>query len=262
MNLKYHRPVTSSRRGLVTIDRQHLSKSRPERTLIKRIARTGGRNNYGRVTAWQRGGGARKLYRMVDFRRQKHDAPAMVEGIEYDPNRSAFIALVEREGAKSYVIAPESIKAGDRIGGGEIAPGTCMQLSEIPSGTRVHNIEFRPGVGARAVRSAGTSAQILGVDGDLVAVRLPSGNIRKLSKQCTAVIGVVSNAAHMNINDAKAGRSRWKGWRPHVRATATNSRDCRGGGGRGRSKGSHPVSPWGQKAKGLKTRRPSKPKLS
>lgn len=261
MNLKYHKPVTQGRRGLVTVDRSHLSKTGPEKSLTVRITRTGGRNNYGRITAWHRGGGARRLYRMVDFKRERHDKAATVRSLEYDPNRTAFIALLEREGKKSYIVAPDGIRAGDVVGGNEITPGMCATLADIPSGTKVHNIEFRPGMGARAVRSAGTFAQVLGIDGDLVAVRLPSGQIRKLSKQCTAVVGAVSNAAHMNITDAKAGRTRWKGWRPVVRGTAMNSRCHKHGGGRGKAKGCHPVTPWGKKTKGLKTRSKSKPRL-
>lgn len=261
MNLKYHKPVTSSRRGLVTVDRSNLSKKRPEKSITVRIARTGGRNNYGRITAWHRGGGARKLYRKIDFKRSEKDDISTVESIEYDPNRTAFIALLQRKEGKAYVIAPDKVKPGDKIGGNEITAGTCMRLSDIPSGTRVHSLELRPSIGARAVRAAGTSAQVLGVDGEFVSVRLPSGQTRKLSKNCTAVIGEVSNSAHANINLAKAGRNRWLGWRPTVRGVAMNSKDHKHGGGRGKAKGCLPVTPWGKITKGLKTRSKSKPRL-
>jgi large subunit ribosomal protein L2 len=198
---------------------------------------------------------------MVDFRRDAGDAEGRVLRIEYDPCRSAFIALIESGDRKSYIIAPEEVEVGSIVGGDEIRPGACVKLADIPSGTKVHNIESRPGVGARIVRAAGTFARVLGLSDDAVSVRLPSGQIKKLSKKCTAIVGSVSNSSHMHVCKAKAGRSRWSGVRPTVRGMAMNSRDHKLGGGRGKAKGCQPVSPWGQLAKGLKTRKKSKGRL-
>ena len=261
MNLKVYKPINASTRGLINIDRSGLWKGRSEKSLTTRISRTGGRNHYGRITVRHRGGGAKKMYRMVDFRREARDGEGKVARIEYDPNRSAFIALVEYADKKKYIIAPDEVKSGSIVGGDEIRPGSCIKLENIPSGTKVHNLELRPGVGARVVRAAGTFARVLGLSDDAVSVRLPSGQIRKLSKKCTAVIGSVSNSAHMHVRLAKAGRKRWMGIRPTVRGVAMNCRDHQHGGGRGKSKGCHPVSPTGVPAKGYKTRKKSKPRL-
>jgi len=258
--MKVYKPVTSSRRGLVNIDRRHLWKGGPEKSLIERIKRSGGRNNQGRNTAKHRGGGSIRMYRRVDFKRKAHDIEGTISRIEYDPNRSAFIALVERENKKQYVVATEDAKPGDKIGGDEVRSGSCLMLSEIPTGTRIHNIEMRPGSGAKLVRSAGVFAQVLGQDGDQVLVRLTSGQIKKLSKKCTAIIGVVSNHDHMNKCDAKAGRSRWKGRRPHVRGMAMNRSEHKMGGGRGHVKGRCSASAKGILAKGFKTRRNKRPR--
>lgn len=261
MNLKRYRPTNSSTRGLVNIDRSGLWKGGPCRSLVTSFSKSGGRNSVGRVTSWHRGGGAKMLYRNTDFHRAPCDKEATVQRIEYDPNRSAFIALIERDKELKYIIAPDGVKAGDSVGGDEIRSGSCIKLGNIPSGTFVHNIEMRPGSGACVVRAAGTSAQVLGADGDMVSVRLPSGQIKRFLQGCTAVVGVVSNASHMNRQYAKAGRIRWMGWRPVVRGTAMNAKDHKHGGGRGKAKGCHPVTPWGINTKGFRTRKKSKPAL-
>jgi large subunit ribosomal protein L2 len=236
-----------------------ITKSTPEKSLLVAIGRTGGRNNHGRITMRRRGGGHRKQYRIIDFKRKKDGIPAKVVGIEYDPNRSARIALLSyADGEKCYIIAPSKISVGDVLMSGEnaeIRNGNCLPLKDIPEGTIIHNVEMRPGKGAQMARSAGTSVQLMAKEGDYVTLKLRSGEVRLILKTCRATIGAVGNADHENVSIGKAGRVRWMGVRPRVRAVAMNPVDHPMGGGEGRSSGGrHPCSPWGQIAKGLKTR--------
>ena len=236
-----------------------VTKSTPEKSLLVAIARKGGRNNHGRITAKRRGGGHRKQYRIIDFKRQKDGIPAKVVGIEYDPNRSARIALLSySDGEKRYIISPAKLNVGDVLMSGEKADikiGNCLPLKDIPEGTLIHNIEMRPGKGAQIARSAGGSVQLMAKEGEYVNLKLKSGEIRLIHKNCRATIGTVGNADHENVSIGKAGRVRWLGRRPRVRAVAMNPVDHPMGGGEGRSSGGrHPCSPWGQSAKGLKTR--------
>jgi large subunit ribosomal protein L2 len=236
-----------------------VTKSTPEKSLLVAIARKGGRNNHGRITAKRRGGGHRKQYRIIDFKRQKDDIPAKVVGIEYDPNRSARIALLSySDGEKRYIISPAKLNVGDVLMSGEksdIKIGNCLPLNDIPEGTLIHNVEMRPGKGAQIARSAGGSVQLMAKEGEYVNLKLKSGEVRLIHKNCRATIGTVGNADHENISIGKAGRVRWMGRRPRVRAVAMNPVDHPMGGGEGRSSGGrHPCSPWGQSAKGLKTR--------
>ncbi len=228
------------------------------------ISRKGGRNNRGRVTARRRGGGHRKLYRVIDFKRNKDGIPARVVGIEYDPNRSAHIALLAyRDGEKRYIIAPKELKAGDEVVSGqdaEIRVGNCLPLERIPEGTLIHNIELRPGKGAQIARSAGTYAQLMAKEGRYANIKLGSGEVRLVEIRCRATVGTVGNTDHENVSIGKAGRVRWMGRRPRVRAVAMNPVDHPMGGGEGRSSGGrHPCSPWGKPAKGYKTRKVRKP---
>ena len=255
MSLRSYKPITPGLRGRVIVDRSHLHKGKPEKSLTIRIAKSGGRNHRGVITVKHRGGGARKLYRMITFKRQPGDFLGKVERLEYDPNRTANIALVTGPDKKHYIIATSHMKVGQQIGGSEIVEGTCLPLKEIPSGMRVHNIEIRPNTGACMVRSAGSFAQVLGTDGDKVVLKLPSGQQKKINKNCSAVIGVVSNSDHMNTTRGKAGITALLGRRPHVRGIAMNSRDHKMGGGRGKVKGRHPTSEKGKIAKGGRTRR-------
>lgn len=255
MSLKIYSPSTAGQRGLVLVDRSGLWKGRPHKKLCKGKPKSGGRSR-GRMTSRHRGGGHKRLYRTIDFRRMPCDAPAVVERIEYDPNRSAHIALITHAtGQKSYVVAPEGIEQGASIVSGEkaaIRVGNAMPLKNVPVGTLVHNVELKKGKGAQMARAAGTSVQVVGHDLGMALLRLPSGEMRKVSDECTAVIGVVSNGDHKNRRLAKAGRSRWIGKRPHVRGVAMNPVDHPHGGNT--SGGKHWSSPWGQSAKGLKTR--------
>jgi len=240
-----------------------ITKSDPEKSLLVAIARKGGRNNHGRITAKRRGGGHRKQYRIIDFKRQKDDIPAKVVGIEYDPNRSARIALLSySDGEKRYIISPAKLNVGDVLMSGEksdIKIGNCLPLKDIPEGTLIHNVEMRPGKGAQIARSAGGSVQLMAKEGEYVNLKLKSGEVRLIHKNCRATIGTVGNADHENISIGKAGRVRWMGRRPRVRAVAMNPVDHPMGGGEGRSSGGrHPCSPWGQSAKGLKTRNVNK----
>jgi len=240
-----------------------ITKSDPEKSLLVAIARKGGRNNHGRITAKRRGGGHRKQYRIIDFKRQKDDIPAKVVGIEYDPNRSARIALLSySDGEKRYIISPAKLSVGDVLMSGEKADikiGNCLPLNDIPEGTLIHNVEMRPGKGAQIARSAGGSVQLMAKEGEYVNLKLKSGEVRLIHKNCRATIGTVGNADHENISIGKAGRVRWMGRRPRVRAVAMNPVDHPMGGGEGRSSGGrHPCSPWGQSAKGLKTRNVNK----
>jgi large subunit ribosomal protein L2 len=260
MALKSFKPVTPSQRQLVIVDRSELYKGKPVKTLTEGKTSSGGRNNNGRVTVRFRGGGHKRSYRLVDFKRRgKMGVPAQVERIEYDPNRSAFIALIKyQDGELSYILAPQRLAVGDTVVASEqadIKPGNAMPLAAIPVGTIVHNIELKIGKGGAMARSAGTYAQIVGRDQGYVIVRLNSGEQRLVHGQCFGTVGAVSNPDHMNINIGKAGRNRWLGWRPHNRGVAMNPIDHPHGGGEGRTSGGrHPVTPWGKPTKGKKTR--------
>ena len=259
MSLKIFKSYTKSTRGTVLIDRKKIWKGKSLKSLTFGKKSTGGRNNLGRITSRSRGAGHKHKYREIDFHRKKDDIKAKIERIEYDPNRSAFVALIKYEdGQMSYILAPSKIKAGDEIISGRnknIKIGNCMQLSDIPAGTDIHNIELTPNSGAKLVRSAGSSAQISGVDENYCIIKLTSGEVRKIINTARATIGSVSNADHQNIKIGKAGRNRWKGRRPSVRGVAMNPVDHPHGGGEGKTSGGRsPVSPWGQSAKGLKTR--------
>ena len=240
-----------------------ITKSEPEKSLLHSLARKGGRNNRGRMTAKRRGGGHRKQYRIIDFKRNKDGIEAKVAGVEYDPNRSANIALlIYGDGEKRYILFPEGLSVGDKVSSGdqaEIRTGSTLPIKLIPEGTLVHNIELRPGKGGQMVRSAGASAQLMAKEGSYATFKLSSGEVRLVELNCRATIGVVGNSEHANISYGKAGRTRWIGRRPRVRAVAMNPVDHPMGGGEGRSSGGrHPCSPWGQPAKGFKTRSPRK----
>jgi large subunit ribosomal protein L2 len=260
MSLKTFKPYTKSTRGTVSVNRKNLWKGKALKTLTFGKNSTGGRNNLGRITSRSRGAGNKNKYRMIDFYRKKDDLKAKVERIEYDPNRSAHVALVKYEdGVYNYILAPSKIKIGDQIVSGrnkEIKIGNCMPLSDIPAGTNIHNIELFPNGGGKLVRSAGSSAQISGLDENYCIIKLGSGEIRKIINTARATIGSVSNSDQQNIKIGKAGRNRWKGKRPSVRGVAMNPVDHPHGGGEGKTSGGRsPVSPWGQSAKGLKTRK-------
>ncbi len=260
MALKSFKPVTPSQRQLVIVDRSELYKGKPVKALTEGKASSGGRNNLGRITVRFRGGGHKRTYRVIDFKRRgKLGQPAAVERIEYDPNRTAFIALLKYEdGTQAYIIAPQRLAVGDRVVAGEqvdIKPGNAMPLGNIPVGTIVHNIELKIGKGGAMARSAGNYAQIVGRDQGYVIVRLNSGEQRLVHGQCFGTVGAVSNPDHMNIDIGKAGRSRWLGRRPHNRGVSMNPIDHPHGGGEGRTSGGrHPVTPWGKPTKGKKTR--------
>ncbi|HLH91250.1 MAG TPA: 50S ribosomal protein L2 [Xanthobacteraceae bacterium] len=257
MALKTYKPTTPAQRQLVLVDRSELYKGKPLKALTEGKSSTGGRNNLGRITTRFRGGGHKKAYRTIDFKRTKHDKPATVERIEYDPNRTAFIALIKyRDGEQAYILAPQRLAAGDTIVAGEdvdVKPGNAMPVGNIPIGTIVHNIEIKIGKGGQLARSAGTYAQIVGRDGEYVILRLNSTEQRLVHGRCMATIGAVSNPDHMNISIGKAGRVRWKGRMPHNRGITMNPVDHPHGG---RTKGGgHPVTPWGFPTKGKKTRK-------
>ncbi len=259
MGIKSHKPVTPSRRFLTTLTKDELTDIQPLKSLLEPQRRTNGRNNIGRVTCRHKGGGHKRRYRVIDFRRGMDDIPARVVAIEYDPNRSANIArLSYANGTRSYILAPDGLKAGDTVMSGEKADvqvGNCLPLRNIPMGTYIHNLELRPGKGGQLVRSAGTAAQLLAKEGDYGVVRLPSGEIRKVFLACRATLGQVGNLDHSNVTVGKAGRTRWMGVRPTVRGTAMNPIDHPHGGGEGRTKGGrNPVTPWGVPTKGYKTR--------
>ena len=260
MALKHYKPTTPGQRQLVIVDRSELHKGKPVKTLTEGLSKSGGRNSSGRVTVRFRGGGHKLTYRLVDFKRRKLDMAATVERLEYDPNRSAFIALVTyADGEQSYILAPQRLAAGDQVIAGaqvDVKPGNAMPLQAIPVGTIVHNIELKPGKGGQVARSAGTYAQIVGRDHGYAVLRLNSGEQRRVLGTCFATIGAVSNPDHGNINLGKAGRTRWLGWRPHNRGVTMNPVDHPHGGGEGRTSGGrHPVTPWGKPTKGKKTRR-------
>ncbi len=259
MTLKNFKPYTKSRRSTVLVDRSDLWKGKPYKALTEKKKSSKGRNNMGRITSRNTGGGHKQKYRVVDFYRKKKDMTAQVERIEYDPNRSSYIMLVKFEdGEKFYYLAPQNIKVGDIIQNGsniEIKNGNCMPLSEIPSGINIHNVEIQPGGGGKIARSAGTSVSISGIDGNYSIIKMTSGEIRRIDSRSNATIGVLSNPDQKNISIGKAGRSRWLGRRPHTRGVVMNPVDHPHGGGEGKSAGGrHPVSPTGVSAKGLKTR--------
>lgn len=259
MALKSYKPTTPGQRGLVLIDRSELYKGRPVKTLTQGLTKKGGRNNTGRITMRRQGGGVKRLYRIVDFKRRKFDQPAKVERIEYDPNRTAFIALIKYEdGELNYIIAPQRLGVGDTVVSGakvDVKPGNSMPFSGMPIGTIVHNIEIKPGKGGQIARSAGTYAQFIGRDGGYAQVRLSSGELRAVRQECMATIGAVSNPDNSNQNLGKAGRVRHMNKRPQVRGVAMNPVDHPHGGGEGRTSGGrHPVTPWGKPTKGAKTR--------
>jgi large subunit ribosomal protein L2 len=259
MALKKYNPVTPGTRQLVIVDRSGLYKGKPVKGLTEGLTKKGGRNNAGSVTARFIGGGHKRTYRMIDFKRRKFDVSGTVERLEYDPNRTAFIALVKYDdGELSYILAPQRLAAGDKVVAGEsvdVKPGNAMPLSAMPVGTIVHNVELKPGKGGQIARSAGTYAQLVGRDQGMAILRLNSGEQRVVQGQCMATVGAVSNPDHGNINDGKAGRTRWRGKRPHNRGVAMNPVDHPHGGGEGRTSGGrHPVSPWGKPTKGKRTR--------
>jgi large subunit ribosomal protein L2 len=259
MALKSYKPTTPSQRQLVIVDRSDLWKGKPEKSLTEGLRSQGGRNATGRVTVRFRGGGHKRRYRLIDFKRSKFDVPATVERLEYDPNRSAFIALVRYDdGQLSYILAPQRLAAGDQIVAGlkaDIKPGNALPLKNIPVGTIVHNVEMKAGKGGQMARSAGTYVQLVGKDQGYAQIRLSSGELRMVRGECMATIGAVSNPDQQNVNLGKAGRSRWLGRRPHVRGVAMNPVDHPHGGGEGRTSGGrHPVTPWGKPTKGKKTR--------
>jgi len=259
MGIKTYKPTTPSRRYITTPDYSGLTKTKPPRPLRKRIKNTAGRNNQGRITAWQRGGGHKKIYRKVDFKRDKLGIPGTVKTIEYDPNRTAFIALVAyKDGERRYILAPDGLSVGDTVisgPGSPVKPGNALPLKEIPEGFPIHNLEMIPGRGGQMVRSAGTSATILSKEGDRVHVQLPSGEVRIFDGRCYATVGAVSNPDHEKVVIGKAGRMRHMGRRPNVRGVAMNPVDHPHGGGEGRTKGKVPKTPWGKTARGAKTRR-------
>ena len=261
MAIKKYGPTTPGRRGMTVTDYSVLSKVAPERSLLEPMKKHSGHNNTGRITVRHQGGGNRTKYRVIDFKRQKTDIPATVKTLEYDPNRSAFIALVEyTDGVKSYIIAPDGLKVGDVVissKSADIKPGNCLPFENIPVGTIIHNIELYPGRGAQLVRSAGAAAQLMAKDAELAQVRLPSGEVRLVRMNCTAVIGQVGNLDHENVHIGKAGRTRHMGIRPTVRGSVMNPNDHPHGGGEGKSPVGHPspMTPWGKPAMGLKTRK-------
>lgn len=259
MALKTFNPTSDGRRQLIIVDRAGIWRGGPVKSLTEGLTKKGGRNNHGRITARRRGGGHKRTYRMVDFKRRKFDVPATVERLEYDPNRSAFIALLKyADGELSYILAPQRLAPGDTVVSGrqvDIKPGNAMPLAAIPVGTIVHNVEMKPGKGGQLARSAGTYVQLVGRDQGRAIIRLNSGEQRLVPNQCMATIGAVSNSDHANTNKGKAGRARWLGKRPAVRGVAMNPIDHPHGGGEGRSSGGrHPVTPWGKSTKGKRTR--------
>ena len=259
MALKQFKPTTPGRRGLVLVKRDGLWTGKPEKALTEGLRKKGGRNNTGRITARRRGGGHKRRYRMIDFKRNKYDVVGTVERLEYDPNRTAFIALINYEdGERQYIIAPQRLAVGDKVVSGkqvDIKPGNAMPMKNIPVGTIIHNIEMKPGKGAQMARSAGTYVQLIGKDQGYVQLRLSSGELRMVRGECMATIGAVSNPDQQNIKLGKAGRNRWLGKRPSVRGVAMNPIDHPHGGGEGRTSGGrHPVTPWGKPTKGKRTR--------
>ncbi|MEE9519964.1 MAG: 50S ribosomal protein L2 [bacterium] len=260
MGIKHFKPTSPGRRGMSVLTTDDLTRKKPEKRLTKGLRKRGGRNNAGRITSRHRGGGHKRIYRMIDFKRDKTGVPARVAALEYDPNRSARIALLHYvDGEKRYIIAPMNLKVGDEVLSGpsaDIKPGNAMPLRFIPLGTIVHNIELTKGRGGQLIRGAGTGAQLMAKEGDYAQLRLSSGEVRMIHLDCRATIGQVGNPDHENISLGKAGRSRWLGRRPRVRGVAMNPVDHPHGGGEGKSSGGrHPSTPWGKPTKGYKTRR-------
>ena len=263
MSLKSFKPYTKSNRGTVIVDKGGLWKGSSYKPLTKGQSVSGGRNNNGRITSRHKGGGQKHKFRIVDFFRKKKDISAVVERIEYDPNRTAYIALIKYDdNVRSYILCPQTLKVGDKVQSGknvEIKIGNALELKDIPPGTSIHNVELIPGNGGKLARSAGASVTLSGYDDDYAILKLSSGETRKVRSDCNATIGVVSNPDQKNIKIGKAGRNRWKGKRPQTRGVAMNPVDHPHGGGEGKTSGGRsPVSPWGQSAKGLKTRRPQR----
>lgn len=258
MATRQYKPTSAGRRFQSVLDFFELTDKEPERRLLAPKQRSGGRNALGRMTSRHRGGGHKKRFRLIDFRRNKDVIPAKVAAIEYDPNRSARLALLHYvDGEKRYILAPVGLRVGDTVTAGEgadIKPGNAMELRQIPTGTMVHNVELKPGRGAQLARSAGAAVQLMAKEGARALLKLPSGELRYVQLTCRATVGQVGNVDHENVSLGKAGRSRWLGKRSHVRGMAMNPVDHPHGGGEGRSKGNHPQSPWGQPAKGFKTR--------
>ena len=260
MAIKIYKPTTNGRRHMTSSDFAEITKTKPEKTLLESQSHTAGRNSYGHITVRHRGGGHKQKYRIIDFKRNKDNAKAVVKAIEYDPNRTANIALLHyTDGIKAYILAPKGLKVGDIVESGDevdIKPGNALALKNIPTGTAIHNIELKPGKGGQLVRSAGASAQVLGVDGDYTLIRLQSGEVRKILSSCRATIGVVGNEQHSLIQLGKAGRKRWLGKRPQSRGSVMNPNDHPHGGGEGKAPVGRkaPSTPWGKPALGLKTR--------
>jgi large subunit ribosomal protein L2 len=259
MGIKAYKPTSAGRRFQTTLDFSELSRKKPERSLLLPLRKTGGRNVYGRITSRFMGGGHKRLYRRIDFKRDKLDIPARVASIEYDPNRSANIALLHYlDGEKRYILAPLELKVGDTVASGErvdIKPGNCLPLKSIPLGTLLHNIEMKPGKGAQLIRSAGSSGQLMAKEGKYAHIKMPSGEVRLIGVNCYATVGQVGNLEYENISIGKAGRNRWLGRSPGVRGVAMNPVDHPLGGGEGKSSGGrHPVTPWGVPTRGYKTR--------
>ena len=259
MPIKSFRPVTPTRRFQTVTTRDEITKDRPEKSLVEHKQRTGGRNSTGRTTSRFIGGGAKKAYRIVDFKRDKAGVPAVVAAIEYDPNRSAHLALLHYvDGEKRYIIQPDGLKVGQKVMSGptaDILLGNALPLKNMPAGTVVHNVELRPGKGAQMARSAGSQAQLISKEAGLALLKLPSGEVRRVPSDCMATVGQVGNVDHENISLGKAGRSRWLGKRPHNRGVSMNPVDHPHGGGEGKTSGGrHPVTPWGQPTRGFKTR--------
>jgi large subunit ribosomal protein L2 len=260
MPIRKYKPTSAGRRFQSVQTFDEITTDRPHKPLIESLGRSGGRNNRGELTSWWRGGGHKRNYRIIDFKRDKFGIPGTVSTVEYDPNRSARIALVTyADGEKRYILHPLGLKVGDPVMSGDsvdILPGNCLRLKFIPLGTQVHNVELKPGKGGQIARSAGSSVQLVAREGDYASLRMPSGELRLISVECLATIGQVGNIDHENVSIGKAGRNRWLGKRPHVRGVAMNPVDHPLGGGEGKTSGGrHPVSPWGQPTKGYKTRR-------
>src|SRR5512134_593490 len=261
MPIRNYKPTSAGRRFQSVQTFDDITTSRPHKPLVETLDRSGGRNNRGHLTSWWRGGGHKRNYRLIDFKLDKFNIPGKVSTVEYDPNRSARIALVTYpDGEKRYILQPAGLKVGDAVVSGDavdILPGNCLPLKNIPLGTQIHNVELRPGKGGQIARSAGSSVQLVAREGEYASVKMPSGEIRKIYQDCLATIGQVGNIDHENVSIGKAGRSRWLGKRPHVRGVAMNPVDHPLGGGEGKTSGGrHPVTPWGVPTKGYKTRRP------
>ena len=259
MALRTYKPATPGLRQLIKVDRSELYKGKPVKALTRGMSKSGGRNNLGRATNWLTGGGHKQSYRLIDFKRRKFDVKAKVERLEYDPNRTSYIALVKyQDGQLAYILAPQRLRVGDEVVSGQnvdVKPGNAMPLGSMPVGTIVHNVEMKPGKGGQLARAAGTYAQLVGRDQGYALLRLKSGETRMVPAECLATVGAVSNPDHMNESIGKAGRHRWMGIRPSVRGVAMNPTDHPHGGGEGKTSGGrHPVTPWGKSTKGKKTR--------